>query len=67
MEYHTPKILDKIPMPSVTPPKDSDLDKDIETAKRNYIKMFNGLVADEDVNPEKILYINQMINIILGF
>ncbi len=67
MEYHTPKILDKIPMPSVTPPKDNSLEKDIETAKRNYIKMFNDLVADEELTVEKIKNINQMISIILAF
>ena len=44
-----------------------DLDKDIETAKRNYIRMFNDLVADEELNAEKIKTINQMINIILEF
>lgn len=44
-----------------------DLDKDIETAKRNYIKMFNDLVADEELNAEKIKTINQMIAIILSF
>ena len=44
-----------------------DLDKDIETAKRNYIRMFNDLVTDEELNAEKIATINQMINIILEF
>ena len=54
-------------MPSVTPPKDNSLEKDIETAKRNYIKMFNDLVADEELTAEKIKNINQMISIILAF
>lgn len=69
MEYHTPKIPTKIPMPPVTPPKDSgsNLDNDIEIAKRNYIKMFNDLVADEELTAEKIKNINQMISIILAF
>lgn len=44
-----------------------DLDKDIETAKRNYIKMFNDLISDEELTAEKIKTINQMINVILEF
>lgn len=69
MEYHTPKIPTKIPMPPVTPPNDSgsNLDNDIEIAKRNYIKMFSDLVADEELTTEKIGIINQMIAIILSF
>lgn len=67
MEYHTPKNPIKIPMPPTIPPRDSDLDNDIEIAKRNYIKMFNDLVADEEMTSEKIRNINQMIGIILAF
>lgn len=66
MEYHTPKMPTKIPMPFVNS-TDGSLDEDIETAKRNYIKMFNDLVADEELTVEKIKNINQMISIILAF
>jgi hypothetical protein len=41
--------------------------EEVENAKRNYIKMFNGLVADENVTPEKVDCINRMIAIIRSF
>ena len=66
MEYHTPKKPTKIPMPFVNS-TDSSLDEDIEMAKKNYIRMFNDLVADEELTTEKIGIINQMIAIILSF
>lgn len=55
--------LDKFGVPITINP----LEDDIETAKRNYIRMFNDLVADENLTTEKIKTINQMINIILEF
>lgn len=66
MEYHTPKMPTKIPMPFVNS-TDGSLDEDIEMAKRNYIKMFSDLVVDEELTTEKIGIINQMIAIILSF
>ena len=47
--------------------QNGSLDEDIEMAKRNYIKMFSDLVADEELTTEKIRIINQMIAIILSF
>lgn len=43
------------------------LEDDINIAKKNYIRMFNDLVADEELTTEKIRIINQMIAIILSF
>jgi hypothetical protein len=43
------------------------LHEEVENAKRGYIQMFNELVADENVTPEKVACINSMLEVILSF
>lgn len=47
--------------------KKHSIHEEIENAKRGYIQMFNELVADENVTPEKVACINSMLGAILSF